>query len=129
MIAPTPVLVSEICLTTTFAVLLAYGGGRLSRTDKLLWSLLWLTRLLASLGGSRHLEGAPPALAMYIGLQVCAASAVLLIFVRTEALIFKERWARRFVLQVARATQGHTGAEPGLLETSRETPRLPRVVA
>ena len=83
------------------------GGGR----EDILWGLVWATRLVASLGGSRHLNADAAGLSTYIALQACSGLSIMVVLARYELKAFRERLLRRLVLQVnGAATSGSTGS-------------------
>ena len=99
--APSSVLFTEAALCLLFCGLLMYFRKQLSGTDALAWSIVWLTRVLASINGSYHLQGIPTAQAWYLGLQTCAAIALIVMLVRTHTSALREKWAKRVVLRLA----------------------------
>lgn len=66
-----------------------------------MWSLVWLTRGLASPKGSYRLQGVPSAQAWYVGLPAYSAFALIVMLARTQASVLREKWAKRVVLRLA----------------------------
>jgi lysylphosphatidylglycerol synthetase-like protein (DUF2156 family) len=100
LLAPA-VLFTEAGLCLLFCGLLICFRKQLSGTDMLVWSLVWLCRVLASLSGSFRLQVVPTAQAWYLGLQTCSAIALIVMLARTHASVLKERWGKRVVLGLA----------------------------
>jgi hypothetical protein len=98
---PDAVLLAEGGFTLIFCLLLVSLRKRMGTADSFLWSLVWLTRVLSSLSGSRNLLGAPtPDLTRYIGMQGCAAVALTIIVVRGETRVMRERTLRGIWAQI-----------------------------
>lgn len=95
------VLFTEAGLCLLFCGLLICFRKQLGGIDVLVWSLVWLCRVLASLSGSFGLQGVPTVQAWYLGLQTCSAIALIIVLARTHASVLKERWVKRVVLGLA----------------------------
>ena len=98
---PSALLFMEAGLCLLFCGLLIYLRRQLSGTDVLVWSLVWLCRVLGSLSGSYRLQEVPSAQAFYLGLQACSAFALIVTLSRTHASVLKERWGKRVALGLA----------------------------
>ena len=92
------VLFAETGLGVLFCGLLIYCRKQLGVIDVLVWSLVWLCRVLASISGSYRLQGVPTAQAWYLGLQACSAIALIVMLARAHASVHKERWGKRIAL-------------------------------
>jgi len=99
--APSSVLITEATLCLLLCGLLLYFRKQVSGTDALAWSIVWLTRVLASINGSYQLHGSPAAQAWYLGLQACAAIALIVMLVRMHTSAVREKWGKRVVLRLA----------------------------
>jgi hypothetical protein len=88
------------------------GGGR----EDILWGLVWATRLVASLGGSRHLNQDAAGLSTYIALQACSGLSLMVVLARYELKAFRERLFRRLVLQVNGAGTSGSSGQPRKVE-------------
>jgi hypothetical protein len=114
MIIPDQVLVLEGGLAVGFLTLLVFVRRKGGRGDDILWGLVWTTRLLASLNGSRRFPQFSAELGIYMGLQALAGLSLMLILARSELRFLKEKLFRRTVVQL---TRDGGGARPvGLSE-------------
>lgn len=95
------VLLTEAGLCLLFCGLLINFRKLLGGADVLVWSLVWLCRVLASISGAYRLQGVPAAQAWYVGLQACSAITLIIMLARTHASVLKEKWGRRLVLGLA----------------------------
>ncbi len=103
---PNAILLAEIGLAIPFLFMVAFVRRKLGSTDALLWSLAWSTRVFASLNGSRGFNGTPSELGAYIALQSCAALSLMILLMRSELRVFKERTVKGIMLQVLRFEPG-----------------------
>ena len=87
-------------LTIGFLALLLFLRRTGGRGDDILWGLVWTTRVLASLNGSRHFPQFSPEFGAYMGLQALSGLSLMLIVMRSEFRVFKERFFRRIVIQL-----------------------------
>jgi len=97
---PASVLVAEGGFTLIFFVLLLVLRRRMGTGDCVLWGLVWITRALSSLSGSRSLYEAGADLTGYISLQGCSALALAIIVAREEARVVRERMLRGIWAQI-----------------------------
>jgi hypothetical protein len=75
------------------------GGGK----EDVLWVLVWVTRLFASLYGSRYVGENRSDLLVYVALQACSGLSLMLILVRYEFKAYKERIFRRLAIRLTEA--------------------------
>ena len=97
---PASVLVAEGGFTLIFFVLLLVLRRRMGTGDCVLWGLVWITRALSSLSGSRSLYEASADLTGYISLQGCSALALAIIVAREEARVVRKRMLRGIWAQI-----------------------------
>ncbi len=106
MSIPNQVLVLEGGITVGFLMLLLFVHRRSGRADDILWGLVWTTRLFASLNGARHFGGSSLELGVYMGLQALSGLSLMLILMRSELRLLRERLARHLLLQLSKSSQG-----------------------
>ncbi len=97
---PDSVLIAEGGFTLIFFVLLLVLRRKMGTGDCILWGLVWITRALSSLSGSRSLYEAGADLTGYISLQGCSALALAIIVAREEARVVRERMLRGIWAQI-----------------------------
>ena len=103
---PPQVTTLEGGLAIAFLSLLVFVRRRGGRADDALWGLVWTTRLLASLNGAQHFPVLSRELQVYMGLQALSGLSLMLILMRSEIRVLKERLFRRVVVQLSEAGGG-----------------------
>ena len=95
-----PIMTLEGGLTVGFLGLLLFLRQKGGRGDDILWGLVWTTRVLASLNGARHLSQFSPEFGAYMGLQALSGLSLMLIVMRSEVRVWRERFFRRILVQL-----------------------------
>ncbi len=96
----TVVLIVESVNALLFFGVLIRLWKKIDLPDAALWTLVWCTRVFASINGSLHIPPGSVEAGVYLGLQSCSAWALTLIVGRSELRVLKERLLRNLFVQV-----------------------------
>jgi len=98
---PVDVLIAlEAILAVAFLGSVFLFWRKTDAIDAGLWVLVWATRVFASIEGVKHLPPHTVQVIGYVGLQVCSASALILILTRSELRVLKERLRRVLLMRL-----------------------------
>jgi|GEM_PF-5063786 hypothetical protein len=119
MVIAKAVWIAEGGMTLLFVGLVLLIWKREPVLDHVLWFMVWATRVLASLNGSRMLAEGSPHLTAYIGLQACSALSLLVIMMRSELRLMRQRLVNRLLVQLGSSEDSVPPA--GRAKPGRET--------